>query len=749
MTRLALSVLIATLPVAEPVFAQVPGLPPAATQPAEGLAEVVVTAQKRAEKIQTVPISIVALSADNVKELGMTEGFDLANQVPNMNIDRAYGDATVRYFIRGVGTQDFNPLATSPIALYIDDVYLGSNMANSVNLYDIQRVEVLLGPQGTLWGKNTTGGAIDFISAHPTQTPAASGSASYGNHGQRRVEGMVNVPLTPTLAARAAFTYSGRDAWINNLAPDGPHNLDAYEKAGGRLSFQWTPSDAVSAYLKGEYLKRTGSSITGHMVPVSGTTNVFGYPALALGVVNQASGPSSGDFDTWDVTFRLDWNLASSVLLTSISAWQDAHLVHEYNILGGIPLLLTNEALFGNHEQFTQELRLASENSRPMHWQGGLLYYFAREGSVTALPLNETVFGAPPGYVTDDRWPESRKFNSTSVFGGLEYDLRPQLTAKGGLRYNDDEGSYHATHYAIYPYANYLNYLNPSSAADPNSTLVSADTLNTRANWNKFTWDAGVRYRFSDQRLVYLNGGTGYRQGTFSTPSGNSAAQFSVLQPETNLAFEMGAKTSWRDNTLQVNAAVFNYYYTNMQVFALQPVLVGAPASIESNAGKATDRGAEIEIKAAPAPGWLLTGDVGYVHAVFTQFNTANNEGVPISLAGNRFPRQPQWTASALLQYRFPLAIGGSVLLQTDWNYRADYYVNADNLHNPYIPGRTVGNLRAEYTSANEHWQFDLWAQNVTDNHYSIGGFRLGFANSDTLFFGDPVIYGVTASVRF
>jgi iron complex outermembrane receptor protein len=211
----------------------------------------------------------------------------------------------------------------------------------------------------------------------------------------------------------------------------------------------------------------------------------------------------------------------------------------------------------------------------------------------------------------------------------------------------------------------------------------------------------------------------------------------------------MGAKTSWRDNTLEVNAAVFNYDYTDMQVFVLQPVLAGAPNSIESNAGKAADRGAEIEIKAAPARGWLLSGDVGYVHAVFTQFNTENNAGKPISLAGNRFPRQPQWTASALLQYGFPIAIGGSVLLHTDWNYRADYYVNADNLHNPYIPGRTVGNLRAEYTSANEHYQFALWAQNVTNKHYPIGGFRLGFASSDMLYFGDPLIYGITASVRF
>jgi iron complex outermembrane recepter protein len=185
---------------AERGAAQDSGVPAASAQPAQGLEEVIVTAQKRPENIQTVPVSIVAFSAEGLRQLGMMEGFDLANQVPNMNIDAPVADSNVRYFICRVGTQDFNTLATSPIALYIDDVYLGSTIANSVNFYDLQRVEVLLGPQGTLWGKSTTGGAINFIGAHPTQTLAASGSGGYGNHGERFAEGMVNVPLTATLA---------------------------------------------------------------------------------------------------------------------------------------------------------------------------------------------------------------------------------------------------------------------------------------------------------------------------------------------------------------------------------------------------------------------------------------------------------------------------------------------------------------------------------------------------------------------
>lgn len=733
---------------AEPTVAQVPGPVSAPAQTAPGLEEVVVTAQKRPENIQTVPLSIVAFSAESLRQLGMTEGFDLANQVPNMNIDAPVADSNVRYFLRGVGTQDFNTLATSPIALYVDDVYLGSTIANSVNLYDMERVEVLLGPQGTLWGKNTTGGAIDFISAHPTQTLAASGSAGYGNHGERFAEAMVNVPLTQTLAARAAFTYSGRDAWITNLAPEGPHNLDAFSKTGGRLSFEWIPNDAVSAYLKGEYLKRTGSTITGYMVPLAGPADAFGNPALPFGIVNQAGGPSSDDFDTWNVIARLDWNIGNVVEFTSISGWQDAGRTREYELNGGTPALLINQAFFGNHQQFTQELRLASESPARFRWQGGLLYYFARQTATTAVPFNETAFSAPP-FVTDDLWPESRKFNSDSIFGGGEYDLTPQLTAKGGLRYNDDEGSYHAMHYAIHPYANYLNYLNPDPLADANSVWVPADTIDTRAHWNKLTWDAGLRYRFSADKMVYLNGSTGYRQGTFSSPSGSSVDQFSVLQPETNLAFELGAKTAWLDNRLQVNAAAFSYDYTNMQVFVLQPIVAGSPLSIESNAGKATDRGGEIELKLLPAEGWLISGTVGYVHAIFTEFDTETSAGVPVSLAGNRFPRQPQWTASALLQYRLPLANGAAVLLHTDWNYRGDYYVNADNRHNPYIPGRTIGNVRAAYTPRNDRWELAVWARNVTDEHYPMGGYRLGFANSQIFYFGDPLTYGMSASIYF
>jgi iron complex outermembrane recepter protein len=741
--RFLVSGLVAAVPLlAEPIAAQVPG------SSAQGFEEVIVTAQKRPEDIQSVPVSTVAFGADALRQLGMAEGFDLANQVPNMNIDAPTADSNIRYFIRGVGTQDFNTLATSPIALYVDDVYLGSTIANSVNFYDMERVEVLLGPQGTLWGKNTTGGAINFLSAHPGQNPLASVSGGYGNHGERFAEGMVNVPLTDTLAARAAFMYSGRDAWIENLAADGPHNLDAFNKSGGRLSFEWAPNDAVKAYLKGEYLKRTGSTITGYMVPLTGPTDAFGNPVLPFGVVNQAGGPSSDDFDTWDVIARLDWSIGNVVEFTSISGWQNANRVHEYELNGGTPALLINQAFFGNHEQFTEELRLASQNPGRFRWQGGLLYYFARETATTAVPFNETAFSAPP-YVTDDLWPESRKFNSDSVFGGVEFDLTPQLTAKGGLRYNEDEGSYHALHYALHPYANYLNYLNPDPLADQNSVLIPADTIDTRANWSKLTWDAGLLYHFSGGKMVYLSGGTGYRQGTFSSPSGSSMNQFSVLQPETNLAFEIGAKTSWLENTLQVNAAAFNYDYSDMQVFVLQPIAAGSPLSIESNAGKARDRGAELEVKSLPAERWLIGGALGYVHAIFSRFDTETSAGVPVSLAGNRFPRQPQWTASAFAQYQWPLVNGASVLLHSDWNYRGDYYVNADNLHNPYIPGRLIGNARAVYSASGARWELALWAKNVTDKHYPMGGYRLGFANSQIFYFGDPLTYGVSATINF
>jgi iron complex outermembrane receptor protein len=746
-TRLARG-LVAALLATEPLAAQVPEPAPATFPATQELAEVIVTAQKREENSQSVPVSLVAFSEHELRQLGMREGFDLANQVPNMNIDAPTADSNVRYFIRGVGTQDFNTLATSPIALYLDDVYLGTTIANSVNLYDMQRVEVLLGPQGTFWGKNTTGGAINFITARPTQTLAASAYGGYGSHGERFAEGMVNLPITGTLAARLAFTYSGRDSWIHNLAPDGPHNLDAFDKLGGRLSLEWTPNDALSAYLKGEYLKRTGSTITGYMRPLTGATDAFGNPALPFGTINQAGGPSSDDFDTWDVTARLDWNLGDLLQLTSISGWMNARRIHEYELNGGTPALLINQAFFGGHEQFTQEVRLASANSGRFRWQSGLLYYYARENSTTAVPFNETAFSAPP-YVTDDLWPESRRFTSGAVFGGAEFDLQPRLTVKGGLRYNGDAGSYQATHYAIYPYADSSNYLSPDPLADPNSVLVPADAIDTHARWSKLTWDAGLSYRFATEKMAYLSASTGYREGTFSSPSGGSAEQFSVLKPETNLAFEIGAKTSWLGNTLQVNAAAFDYNYTNMQVFVLQPIAASSPLSIESNAGKAADRGGEIEVKSRPAPAWLVSGALGYVHAVFTQFDTVTSAGAPLSLAGNRLPRQPQWTGSVQLEYRWTLQDSATVLLHTDWNYRADYYVNANNLHNPYIPGRTIGNVRATYTPSNARWDIAFWSMNLTDKHYPMGGYQLGFANSEILYFGDPRTYGISASVKF
>jgi iron complex outermembrane receptor protein len=246
-----------------------------------------------------------------------------------------------------------------------------------------------------------------------------------------------------------------------------------------------------------------------------------------------------------------------------------------------------------------------------------------------------------------------------------------------------------------------------------------------------------------------VNGSTGYRQGTFSSPSGSSVDQFSVLQPETNLAFELGTKTSWLGNSLQLNVAVFNYDYRDMQVFVLQPIAAGSPLSIQSNAAQATDRGGEIELASHPAERWMMKGAIGYVHALFTKFDTETSTGQPVSLAGNRFPRQPQWTANAQLEYSWPLANGAALLLHTDWNYRGDYYVNARNAQNPHIPGRTIGNFRATYTPEHDSWELVGWVENLTNKHYPMGGYRLGIAGSDIFYFGDPLTYGISIGLKF
>jgi iron complex outermembrane receptor protein len=731
--------------------------------------EIVVTAQKREQNAQDVGIAITALSGEQIRALGYTNAQEVTALAPGVSTVQPNGEANYAIAIRGVASNDFVTNVESPVAVYVDEVYISQMSGAGFLLFDVDRVEMLRGPQGTLFGRNATGGLVQYVTVKPTQEFNGYGSATYGSYDRLKLQGAVTVPLNDKASMRvSAATHQGDGYAENRLRPD--QKLNNANETAGRVQLLWEPNDEVSLLLNARYGQqdiRTGfwdyeSAIfpTGEATPGVPNSNLGGY-------VDTDGDVFTGDYDfaghneleTDGYTATLNWNTSIGTL-TSITDYQT--LTRDYiEDSDASPVDYFDFFLTTDSKQFSQELRLAGDTDK-LKWVGGLYYLDLdiddSNGGITR-GLFEALFGDTVENLGFDgvRNPYQTKSESWSIFGQLEYALTEQWALIGGVRWIEEDKT-HDYHNLLVDFPD-----TASSGLDPNAAVIGDAVTPFHGERNDGNWSARAQVNFkpSSDLLLYASWYRGVKSGGFNAPLLPTAVfvtdDFMNYGPEKLDAYETGFKWDTLDAKLRFNGAFYYYDYKNYQAFSI----IGLD-TFTLNA-QAKNKGFELELQANPAKGLDLQLGTGYIDADVTDVpgltidvSTPAGDVSALLPGATVTPVQtPKWNVSGLARYEFPVG-DGHLALQADAAYRSKHFFALTGFPASTENGYTVANASATWFAASEKWSARLFVTNLTDEEYLVQTFDLsGNVDNGGLFglieryYGRPRMYGLSFNYTF
>ncbi len=744
----------AVLAIGTSLFTAAPAMAQVADSASSGdtLDAIIVTAQRRAEDQQDVPISIATLGGETLAAISGA-GADiraLSGRVPSLNIESSFGRTFPRFYIRGLGNTDFDLNASQPVSLVYDDVVLESPILKGFPVFDLDRVEVLRGPQGTLFGRNTPAGIVKFDSARPTSKNNYA-KASWGSFNTINAETGIGGELGGGISARASVLYQRRDDWVDNLDAPGENNLEGYEDFAARLQLEAKPTEALTLRVVGQIRSFDGTArvfranafATGSnkLIGLTGPTSEFRRDQV------RADGLNFQKLKNYNVGLTGEYD-AGPVTITSVTSYWNGNLRSRGDIDGGfgnqfaptmgpgfIPFSAQSQDNVPSLDQFTQELRLASNNSGGLGYQFGVFY------------LNEKVdiesfdFGSPTDTAPSAIALQRQDSEAFGIFGALSYELENGLKLQAGARYNDDK----RTMVASRPVDNRPGFLGFGGPVTPQTANVSDNVL---------TWDLSVAYPASDDVNLFARVAKGYR-----APAIQGRLLFgrtlSVANSETTMSYEAGLKSTLADGKVRFNLTGF-YFNTN----DLQLTAVGGASNFTTllNADKVKGYGFEAEFEARPAKGFTLTAGLSYNHneiddpnafvagcgAPCTVLNTprAGSPGI-FSIDGNQLPQSPRWIANWTAGYAVPMA-GGEVYAFTDWAYRSKVQFFLYRSVEFSDDNMLEGGLRVGYRT--DRFDIAAYARNITNDVSAVSGIDF---NNLTAMVNEPRIFGLEASVKF
>jgi len=752
------------------------------------LDRIVVTARRRDENLQDVPISITALSGAKLEDVG-AENITFLNQVvPNTTIEVSRGtNSTLTAFIRGIGQQD--PVAgfEQGVGIYLDDVYLNRPQAAVLEIYDIERVEVLRGPQGTLYGRNTIGGAVKYITRRLGDEPAMSIEGTVGNYSQRDLIVSGELPISDTLAVGGAVATFNRDGFGRNLVLD-QENYDKDIQAA-RASIEWTPTAQFFVRLSGDYLNDTSNPRAGHR-EIPGLLS--GAPVLD-NVYNSRSGiQGPNNEQDYGGQLLLEYDLSSNWQFKSITAYRETKSTQQIDF-EALPAEDVDVPVRYENEQFTQELQLAYTGPI-VSGTAGFYYIDASAFNVFDVLLAQTgaVIGLPGlnaltlGDVDTESW---------SVFTDVSFDLAEIFDLETGLefsiggRYTNDERSSRVLRQTLIGG-------NSEFFDGPGIPIQTTSDFRGSEEFTDFTPKFSLAWQPNDNHNLYGSFSQGFKGGGFDprglttaapdldgngTVSEDEVFEFMKFEPEEVDTWEIGLKSSLMQRRVSTNIAFFFSDYTNIQI----PGSVGVDtdgdgisdtfAGVTTNAGEATVKGVEFEGNALLGSDLLQSGDslnslvtVGYIDAEYDEFiaqvsNPATGETALENVADQRvFQNTPKWTAHIDLTYDFPVRLfdqPGSMALIGGWSYRGD--TNQFEVPSQFLDQDAYSLFDASlvWRRMDGRYEVGIYANNLTDQQYRTSGHQfvtpdgsastLGLEGVANAFFGPPRTYRVTARVNF
>lgn len=728
--------------------------------------EIVVTATKRSANLQDVPLSITAIGGADIADKQVRDGIGLARLTPNLAAESAMGAAMPRYRLRGIGTNDFTPTATSAVGVYEDEVFISAGSAQSEPLYDLDRVEVLRGPQGSLWGKNTTAGAIHYVTTKPGDTLSGQGRAVYGSDNTVELEAGVGGPLADKLNFRVAGVYKSRDGQYHNDFTD--------KKAGGydiwdlrgQLGYEFTPDATLLVKVHGGVSKQRQP--LQHVGLLAGGADFDGYVERDSETALSNNGSDFTRARRFGTDARLDVDLGGARLIDIASYEKSSSLI--YSDDDANPISEYHERYGGSSQTFTNELRLESPDGNRFGWIVGTYYLHDKTNSFGQLglysPINFGVDGAAYDFDT--------KTDNLAGFASVSYEVTPKFKLTAGGRYTWEKKSIGGV---AYDYATQPG--NVFDASVPKNVYIDTangiyndgfgndlDPVPGSRSWKKFTWDASADYKATEDVLLFARVARGFRSGAYNTYVA-SPGDLGVYDPETLTSYEAGIKTSWLDRKLTLNATAFHYDIDDMQVTVLQSV-----GTRTQNAAAARVNGFEIEAAARPLAGLSLSAGYGFQDSKYKGFTNASvpfpiNQGAPLDLSGQSLERAPKHTLNLSGSYEIEVG-SGTLTFSTDWRYTSRYRFHtwSDATNNnpaPFLADPAIRQLVRDTFAQDDLWLGDArlayrtdggielaaWVKNLTDQYYRTNTFGMFFNRSMSTYPGERRTYGLSAAYRF
>ena len=748
----------------------VPGMGFATEGPIE---EIIVTAERRAESLQSVAVAVTAFTGEDLDAQGIVDIKGITERTPGFTMG-VFNPGQPQFYIRGIGSNEDGAGGDQSVIIFIDEVYIGRSAGSDFDLFDLERVEVLRGPQGTLFGKNVIGGAVSLITRKPTEETELVLQGSFGNLNAITARGLASGRIAENVFGKVSFSSRRRDGYVDSRIDEFPQffpgvsstalgdfdqhdvNTDSF-----RAGLRFVPSDTLEINLTANYstMDRAGPSYL--------AIGPGGFPYLADAALlpgygrdiheNLLEDPGYSRNDIYGFTGRFDWEVTDDITMTSLTSFRKVEADQQWFLstpnltalrlsANATPLFLVGSNDYSDDsDTFTHEFRFTGGSDK-MHWVAGLYYLREDTNRNETAPLGLNYPDGAGGIDStrtispvDGGDLQENETTSYSLFGQMTYNITDTLAVTLGGRQTWEEKD-----------ISRLGTPGPL-AANRNFNFKTGD------DWDSFTGKFGLEWQATDDAFLYLTVSEGFKSGGFQGLAATELIAITPFDPEEATLYEIGAKTEWWNNRVRLNVAVFYTDYTDLQILQLL-VEESAPLGttgqlITQNAADAEIEGFELEFTIVPVDHLTITGSYTNLDTEFSDFFTPAGfrppdlgTGTATDRTGNDLRNAPENAYNLLVRYDMGFGNGGSLALQADYRHKDKVYQDPDILEFAAVPEYDVLDLRATYNWPNGNLETTLWVRNATDEAYFLHNFPLQGSGLATP--APPRTYGLTVTWR-
>ncbi len=687
--------------------------------------EIVVTAQRRDQSLQDVPITVTTFGAEEIREARIQEVQDVVARTPGLNFD-AFPSGQPRLTVRGVGSSDRGAAGDPSAGVFLDEVYLGRPAMIAFDAFDVARIEVLKGPQGTLYGRNVVGGAINIIPSRPElDVFGAALEGTFGDYDRQEAAGFLNVPLGDMAAIRASGSIRTHEGYADNVTTGG--ELDDQDTRSARLQFLLEPTGTLRFSLSADSTADRASGPAKHVVALDAGDPLSGFWSIDTGRDTGASEyDGRQDRDTWGVRGQAVWDLPA-FSVNYLGAYREVNYEVGYDFDGGPRNPAARISIGGGNleagSMTSHELRFVSPSDSRIDWVIGLYAYDAdtRRDDILdlAIPDFDGSFdfsdGGTEGLLLTEIYHQNADVESRAVYADATFPITERANITAGVRYTEDEKSYS------------VDNLDSDATFRANESFSVAN----RASWDAVTWRIGADYHFTEDHMIYAMISRGFKSGGFQETPENALDASTPFDPEYATQYEIGTRSAFLDGRVIWNNTLYTMNYEDLQVRETSGLNI-----FTANAD-ATINGYETLLRWIAGAGFELSASYAYTDATFDSYVLPSAD-----YSGNRLTRTPEHKVTLSPSYTLGFGSGAELEFAVDYQYESDIWDDASNSSTEFRDATHFLDARAVYTSPQGHWSLALWGKNLTDELTRTH--QATFLGANFASYNPPPTYGAT-----